>query len=71
VKLVLVANLIAWPVAYYIMGRWLQNFAYRIELGGGVFFLGGALALGIALLTVSLHAVKAARANPVDALRYE
>jgi len=69
--LIAVANLIAWPAAYYAMRRWLQDFAYRIELGPGVFVLGGMLALGIALLTVSLQAVKAARANPVDALRYE
>lgn len=71
VKLVLGANLIAWPVAYYAMNRWLQDFAYRINLGVGVFILGGLLALVIALLTVSAQAVKAARANPVDALRYE
>jgi putative ABC transport system permease protein len=69
--LVGVANLIAWPVAYYAMNRWLQDFAYRIELEPGVFALGGVLALGIALLTVSAQAIKAARANPVDALRYE
>jgi putative ABC transport system permease protein len=69
--LVALANLIAWPVAYCVMSRWLQDFAYRIELGPGVFLLGGALALLIALLTVSAQAVKAARANPVDALRYE
>ncbi len=71
VILVGVANLIAWPVAYYTMNRWLQDFAYRIELGPGVFVLGGVLALAIALLTVSAQAVRAARANPVEALRYE
>ena len=65
------ANLIAWPIAYYAMNRWLQDFAYRIELGPGVFVLGGVLALGIALLTVSVQAIRAARANPVEALRYE
>jgi putative ABC transport system permease protein len=71
VKLVALANLIAWPVAYYAASRWLQGFAYRINLGIGVFVLGGALALVIALLTVSAQAIRAARANPVDALRYE
>jgi putative ABC transport system permease protein len=71
VLMVVLANLIAWPVAYYAMSRWLQDFAYRIEPGPGVFLLGGALALLIALLTVSAQAVKAARANPVDVLRYE
>jgi putative ABC transport system permease protein len=69
--LVLAANLIAWPVAYFAMHRWLENFAYRIELGPGVFVLGGLLALLIAWLTVSCQAIRAARANPVEALRYE
>jgi len=69
--LVLAANLIAWPVAYFAMRRWLENFAYRIELGVGVFVLGGVLALLIAWVTVSVQAIRAARANPVEALRYE
>ena len=71
VKLVGVANLIGWPIAYYAMDRWLQDFAYRIDLGIGMFILGGVLALAIALLTVGYQAVKAATANPVDALRHE
>ena len=70
-KLVGVANLIAWPVAYVAMQRWLEEFAYRIDLGVGVFVVGGVLAMGIAMGTVSYQAAKAARANPVDALRYE
>jgi putative ABC transport system permease protein len=69
--LVLAANLIAWPLAWYAMNRWLQSFAYRIELGPEVFVLGGVLALLIAWLTVSCQAIRAARANPVEALRYE
>ena len=69
--LVLAANLIAWPVAWYSMNRWLQSFAYRIELGPGAFVLGGLLALVIAWLTVSYQAIRAARANPVESLRYE
>jgi putative ABC transport system permease protein len=69
--LVLAANAIAWPIAWYAMHRWLQGFAYRIDLGPGTFLLGGALALTVAWLTVSWQAVRAATANPVDALRYE
>ena len=68
---VILANVIAWPIAYYAMNNWLQNFAYRIDLGMGTFVLGGMLALAIALVTVSYQAIKAALANPVDALRYE
>ncbi|MGH7452210.1 MAG: ABC transporter permease, partial [bacterium] len=71
IKLVLIANVVAWPVAYYAMNRWLQNFAYRLDLGWWVFALAGGLALVIALLTVSTQAIKAALANPVEALRYE
>jgi putative ABC transport system permease protein len=70
-KWVLVANIIAWPIAYLAMNRWLQNFAYRINIGLGTFVLAALLALIIALLTVSYQAVRAARSNPVDALRYE
>ena len=70
-KLVLVANLLAWPVAYYVMNGWLQNFAYRIDPEPGIFILCGVLALGTAMLAVGAQAVKAAIANPVDALRYE
>ena len=70
-KLVLVANLIAWPAAYFAVGDWLQNFAYRVDLSWWVFALGGFLALLIALLTVGYQAIKAAVANPIDALRYE
>ena len=70
-KWVLIANVIAWPVAWYAMNKWLQNFAYRIELSIWPFLLAGASALVIALLTVSAQAIRAARANPVEALRYE
>jgi putative ABC transport system permease protein len=70
-KWVLVANVIAWPIAYWAMNRWLQNFAYRINVGLGTFVLAALLALVIALLTVGYQAVKAARVNPVVALRYE
>jgi putative ABC transport system permease protein len=68
---VLAANIIAWPLGYYFMNKWLQNFAYRTGIGIDVFIISGAIALIIALLTVSYQSVKAATANPVDALRYE
>jgi ABC-type antimicrobial peptide transport system permease subunit len=70
-KWVLVANIIAWPVAYYFMDNWLRNFAYRTEIKIGTFLLSGTLALLIALLTVSYQTFKAAVVNPVDSLRYE
>lgn len=70
-RLVLFAFLIAAPVAYIIMQSWLQNFVYRVEIGWWVFLLAGGSALVIALATVSAHAIKAALANPVEALRYE
>jgi len=70
-KWVLIANIIAWPIAYFAMNRWLQNFAYRINIGLSAFILAGLIILVIASLTVSYQAIKAARGNPVDALRYE
>ena len=69
--LVLISNIIAWPIAYYLMSQWLQDFAYHIDLSFLTFIAGGLLALLIALATVSLLAFRAARSNPVDALRYE
>jgi putative ABC transport system permease protein len=71
VKFVLIANVIAWPVAYFSTVRWLQGFAYHIDIGVLPFVLASMLALTIALGTVSFHAWKAARANPVDAIKYE
>jgi putative ABC transport system permease protein len=71
ILLVAVANLIAWPVAWYVMNRWLENFAYRTEISWLTFLLAGAIALGVALATVSYQALRAARANPVEALKYE
>ena len=70
-KWVLVANIIAWPVAYFIMSRWLRTFAYRTSLAWWVFLSAGLMALVAALLTVSYQSVKAALANPADSLRYE
>jgi putative ABC transport system permease protein len=68
---VLIANLIAWPAAWYVMNKWLQNFAYRIDLSWWMFILAAVLALIIALTTVSFHTIKAALKNPADSLRYE
>ena len=70
-KWVLVANLIAWPLAYFAMNKWLQNFAYRTNIGLSIFLLAAALVFVTALLTIILQAIKAALANPVDSLRYE
>jgi putative ABC transport system permease protein len=69
--LVLLANVIAWPVAYFAMQRWLAGFAYRIELAPLPFVASGVLVLAIATLTVAAVASRAARAKPVAALRYE
>ena len=71
IKLIVVANFVAWPVAYIAMNAWLQHYAYRIQLGPGIFMLSGLLALCIALSTIGYQAIKAARANPIDSLRYE
>jgi putative ABC transport system permease protein len=68
---VLIANLIAWPVAWILMRRWLEGFASHIEQGPTAFVLASALAVGIALLTVSGHALVVSRSRPVEALRYE
>ena len=70
-KWVLIANIIAWPAAYYIMNNWLNNFAYKININISVFLLSCVLAIVIALLTVSSYAIKAAIANPIKSLRYE
>jgi putative ABC transport system permease protein len=71
VKWVLVANIFAWPLAYWFTKDWLEDYPYRIDVGVGLYALAGLLALAIALLAVAFQTVKAARGNPVDALRYE
>lgn len=70
-KLVILSNIIAWPVAYYVIHRWLQNFAYRTDLSIGIFLLSGSLAVIITLLSVGYQSVKASLINPASALRYE
>lgn len=71
VILLVLANIVAWPVAYLAAQQWLQNFVYRIELGAWIFLLAGVLAILIALTTISIQAIRASLANPVDSLRYE
>ena len=71
IAVVVAANAFAWPIAYFAMGRWLQHFPYRTELGLSVFLIGGLIALLLAIATVSYQAIKAALRNPVDALRCE
>jgi putative ABC transport system permease protein len=71
VKWVVVAFVIATPIAYYAMNKWLENFAYKTALSWWIFALSGVLALVIALLTVSWQSWKAATRNPVEALKYE
>ena len=71
VILILIANLIAWPIAHYGVEHWLRDFAYRIDAGMGLFLLGGLLVFLTALLTIGIQALKAAQRNPVHALRYE
>ena len=71
IKWVAVAFVIATPIAYYAMNRWLENFAYKTGLSWWIFIFAGVLALGIALLTVSFQSFKAATRNPIESLRYE
>jgi putative ABC transport system permease protein len=70
-KWVVVANVIAWPIAYFIMDLWLRDFAYRARMSVWLFVLSTVLAFVIALVTVSTQTVKAALANPIKTLRYE
>ncbi len=71
VGLVLLANAVAWPASWLIMSRWLESFAYRIELGWGIFFASGAAALLITLLTIGYHVTRTALSNPAEVLRGE
>jgi putative ABC transport system permease protein len=71
VKLVLIAVLIASPVAWWLMNKWLLDFAYRIHISGWDFIISGTIAVVIALLTISIQSVKSAMANPIKSLRTE
>ena len=68
---VVVANIIAWPLAYFALQKWLQNFAYAVDQSLIIYILSGITALLIALITVSFRAIKAAQTNPAEALKYE
>jgi len=69
--LIVLSFIIVCPITYYLLSGWLENFAYRIGINPFLFLLGGAIAMAIALLTISFHTLRSARANPVNALRYE
>jgi putative ABC transport system permease protein len=71
VILVSISALIAWPLIYYFAGKWLESFHYRIEMGLAMFFAGLAVALAIALMTISYRILRAARVNPAQSLKYE
>ena len=71
VKVISIGFILSLPLAYYLIDGWLENFAYRIDLQPWVFALAGALAIGIAFLTVSFQSIKAALANPIKSLRNE
>jgi putative ABC transport system permease protein len=66
-----VANLVGWPVAWLFMRRWLDGFAYRVDLSPGVFLATASLTCLVAALSVSARALQAALANPIEAIRYE
>ncbi len=70
-KWVMLANIIAWPLAYFVLIRWLENFAFRVGIEWWIFLLAGTMALVIAVIVVSYQTIRAATANPVKALRYE
>ncbi|HWA33277.1 MAG TPA: ABC transporter permease [Cyclobacteriaceae bacterium] len=70
-KLILVSFIIVSPVTYWLLRKWLDSFAYHVSINPLLFLVGGLIALAVALLTISYHTIKSARANPVKALRYE
>jgi putative ABC transport system permease protein len=71
IKLVLLANLIAWPVVGFLMNQWLDQFAYHVAIPWWVFLISGLATVVIAFLCVSIQAIRAAQGNPVDSLRNE
>ncbi len=71
VKPVLIAAVIATPLAWFVMNKWLEDFAYRIQINGLVFLLTTLIVLSLAILTMSVQSIKAARSNPVKSLRTE
>ena len=71
IKWIMLANIVAWPLAWFMMNKWLQNFAYRANIGWIVFFLAGFVTMAIAVFTFIFQTVRTASAKPVDSLRYE
>jgi putative ABC transport system permease protein len=71
IKMVLIANLVAWPIAYIFISKWLSGFAYRIDAGLSPFAIGMIISMAITLITVSLRSLKTAKINPIDAIKYE
>ncbi|MGD8777489.1 MAG: ABC transporter permease [Ignavibacteria bacterium] len=70
-KWVVLSNIMAWPIAYYLSNQWLESFVYRIDIQYWTFLISGLAALVIALVTVSFHTIKAAVANPINSIKYE
>jgi putative ABC transport system permease protein len=70
-KWVLAANILAWPLTYYFMSLWLQNFAYRVGISAAVLLAAAGITLALSIGTVSWQAIRAARSNPADVLRFE
>ena len=71
IKLVLIAVVLAWPVSFLAMNKWLQNFAFRIDLGAAVFSYSLLITLFISFAVVSWHVIKLSRVNPAEVIRYE
>jgi len=69
--LILIGNIIAWPISWYLMNKWLQNFTYKTSISWWIFILGCLISLIISLITVFYHAFKSSRLNPANALQYE
>jgi putative ABC transport system permease protein len=70
-KLVIIGNILAWPLAYYVMSKWLENFAYHTNLSWWMFALGAVLSIAVVIITISYQSYKAATKNPAESLRYE
>ena len=70
-KLVVIANVIAWPVSYFLVNKWLMNFPYKIEVGIDVFLLASGLTLLISLITIGYTVIRSATGNPIESIRYE
>ena len=71
IKLIIVANIITWPVVFFLITTWLQNFAYRITINWMVFIMSGVAIVALSFITVSWHSWRTSLRNPVETLRYE